>query len=103
MKDLQEQVQLFCLNHGLVASPEHRLLDIQSELGEVAKEMLTGSDYGSKPLEVSPALKEELGDLVFAIMQFASSQNIDLEEAVRDVMKKYEKRIAATGSASSGR
>lgn len=103
MKDLQQQVHLFCLHHGLVASPEHRLLDIQSELGEVAKELLKGSDYGSKPLDVSSALKEELGDLVFAIMQLASSQGIDLEESVADVMKKYEKRIAVTGSASSGR
>lgn len=103
MKNLQEQVQLFCLHHGLIAPAEHRLLDIQSELGEVCKEVLKGSDYGTKPLEVPADMSEELGDLVFAIMQLASSMNIDLEDAVRAVMVKYEKRIHNTGSAGSGR
>ena len=29
---------------------EHRILDLMSELGEVAKEVLKMSDYGKKPI-----------------------------------------------------
>lgn len=48
MQDIQEKVQKFCDEHNLNTSPQSRLIDTVSELGEVAKELLVGSDYGKK-------------------------------------------------------
>jgi NTP pyrophosphatase (non-canonical NTP hydrolase) len=103
MHDLQEQIRLFCLHQGMVAPAETRILDVVSELGEVAKEMLKASDYGKKEVKTTDDLREEMGDLLFSIIQLANAQNIDLEQEVKKVMTKYEKRIAAKGDAGSGR
>jgi NTP pyrophosphatase (non-canonical NTP hydrolase) len=103
MKDIQEQVRLFCLSHNMLASTESRLLDLASELGEVSKAVLKSTEYGKVPFEGSDNFAEELGDLQFALMQLANTNNIDLEAQLKNVMKKYEKRIKQKGDASSGR
>lgn len=103
VRDLQEQIRLFCLHHGMVAPASARMLDVLSELGEVAKEMLKASEYGATDAETTDDLREEMGDLLFSVIQLANAQNIDLEKAVRDAMKKYDRRIADKGDAGSGR
>ncbi len=103
MRDLQEQIRLFCLHHGMVARAETRILDVLSELGEVAKELLKSSEYGMRESSRTDDLEQEMGDLLFSVIQLANAHNIDLETAVRDVMKKYERRINEKGDAGSGR
>lgn len=41
---------------------ENRILDIQSELGELAKEVLKSTNYGKKELVITKELELELGD-----------------------------------------
>ncbi len=103
MRDLQEQIKLFCLHHGMITSSETRILDVLSELGEVSKEILKASEYGTKKAEPTDDLQGEMGDLLFSIIQLANESNVDLDAAIKDVMKKYEKRIKEKGDAGSGR
>ncbi len=100
MKKLQEKVKEFCRLHRLESPPEHRVLDTMSELGEVAKEILKMSDYGRKPTKYRPEVESELGDLFFSLITLANIFNIDMEEALNMVLKKYEKRLNQ-GSAGS--
>ncbi len=100
MKDIQEKIKKFCEKHNLESPPEYRVLDTMSELGEVAKEFLKMSDYGRKSIVYRDELKAELGDLLYSVITIANSFNIDLEEAVEMVLKKYEKRLKK-GSAGS--
>lgn len=60
MKELQQKIKEFCKKDNLESPPEHKILDIMSELGEVAKEILKMSDYGRKPLKYKEELKSEL-------------------------------------------
>ena len=48
-RDLQDQAARFVQAHGLEASPGVRLLDLVSEVGEVAREVLRSADYGRVP------------------------------------------------------
>ncbi|MBI2673209.1 MazG-like family protein [Candidatus Woesearchaeota archaeon] len=100
MKKIQDKVSYFCKKHNLESSPEHRVLDAMSELGEVAKEILKMSDYGKKPTKYREELKSELGDLFYSLITIANSFNVDLEEALEIVLAKYEKRLKK-GSAGS--
>ena len=79
---------------------EHRILDLMSELGEVAKEVLKMSDYGKKPIQFREEIKGELGDAFYSLITVANYFNIDLEEALNIVIKKYKKRLKK-GSAGS--
>jgi NTP pyrophosphatase (non-canonical NTP hydrolase) len=62
--------------------------------------MLKMSNYGRKPVEYSEELKLELGDVLFSLMTIANTLNIDLDDALRKVLDKYERRLKK-GSAGS--
>lgn len=100
MKDIQKKVKLFCEKNELNSPIEHRVLDTMSELGEVAKEILKMSNYGDRPIKYNDNLKMELGDLLYSIITIANVFDIDLDEALNEVIRKYEQRMLK-GSPSS--
>ena len=103
MKDLQKKVQVFVKKHNLTHSPEISALDLISEIGEVAKEILKSGDYGKNTPQKTTEMKGELGDALYSLITLANSLDIDLEEALNMVLEKYEKRIKKTDSSGSGR
>lgn len=100
MKALQQRIKKFCRENNMESPAEHRVLDTMSELGEVAKEILKMSNYGRKPIEYRDELKSELGDVLYSLITIANTFDIDLEEALEQVLQKYERRLKQ-GSAGS--
>ncbi|WP_019242002.1 MULTISPECIES: nucleotide pyrophosphohydrolase [Bacillus] len=91
MKHLQEEVDQYIgqFKEGYF-SPLAMLARMSEELGELAREV--NHYYGEKPKKKSEEekeIKEELGDMLFVLICFANSLNIDLEEAHDLVMKKF--------------
>jgi NTP pyrophosphatase (non-canonical NTP hydrolase) len=85
--DLQKMVAEF-IGAKLKPTPAHAwLLDLESEVGELAKEWLKDSDYGRGNLE--------LGD------GWAEETDVDLEASLRLVLKKYGRRIEQHGHSGS--
>lgn len=102
--ELQKRVKQFVEENKLEAKAEFRLLDIVSELGEVAKGLLEATEYGKleKNMKLNKrGIEEELGDLMFSVMCLANTYNIDLEQALNKVLEKYKRRIAKNSSPSS--
>src|SRR3712207_4177882 len=84
--------------------PVHaRALDLASEVGELAKEILEGTAYGRAPFEVPEGWTGELGDALFALVCLANSTGVDLEAALNAALEKYRERLAFGGDAGSGR
>jgi len=100
---LQKIVAEFVDQHGLQTDIVHRLLDLVSEVGELAKEALKTSAYGTQPFTPTMAWTEELGDVLFALLCMANASDVDVEEALTQAIEKYRARLASGGSASSGR
>jgi len=100
MKEVQQKIKEFCEEHNLESPPEHRLLDVMSELGEVAKEILKMTDYGRKPLEYREEVKSEIGDAIYSLITVANYFDINLDEALEMVLQKYEKRLEKGGAGS---
>ncbi len=99
---LKEQsiVAEFCERHNLNGSVETRLLDTLSELGEVAKEVLKSTDYGSAEFKFREELKSEIGDVFFSLITLANELQISLDEALNGALQKYERRLAKGGAGS---
>lgn len=100
-KKYKIKIKKFCKENSLESPVEHRVLDLISEVEEVAKEILKMSDYGRKPLKIDKEkIKSEIGDAFYSLMTVANSLNIDLEEALNLVIEKYSKRLkkGSTGS-----
>ena len=93
LNQIQNEVEEFCQKHNLVYPPEHRVLDLVSEVGEIAKEVLKMSEYETKPLQFREEIISKIGDVFYSLITVANYFNINLEEALEIVIKKYKQRI----------
>ncbi|MFA8438022.1 nucleotide pyrophosphohydrolase [Pueribacillus sp. YX66] len=94
MKEIQLEVHKYItqFKEGYF-SPLAMLARMSEELGELAREI--NHYYGEKPKKASEqpkTIEEELGDILFVLVCFANSLNIDLTEAFDLVMKKFAER-----------
>jgi NTP pyrophosphatase (non-canonical NTP hydrolase) len=80
MEDRQRQVAAFVDEHDLEAPPEFRLLDIASEVGELATDANESTGYGASPDDLE----------------------IDADAALEEALEKYERRLEADGSPGTG-
>jgi NTP pyrophosphatase (non-canonical NTP hydrolase) len=86
----------------LGTDPAPRALDLSSETGELCKEVLKGTDYGTRAFEPTPDLEMELGDAYFSLLALASSLNLDLDAVLELALAKLRDRIARDGRLGSG-
>ncbi|MDR7520280.1 MAG: MazG nucleotide pyrophosphohydrolase domain-containing protein [Armatimonadota bacterium] len=103
LREAQRVVARFVEAQGLEGSLEVRLLDLASEVGELARESLTGTRYGRGPFQPSAAWADEVGDAFFALICLANASGVDLQASLEGVMAKYRRRLAERGSPGSGR
>lgn len=74
-------------------SPLAQMARLTEELGEMAREV--NHYYGDKPKKESEqdkAIEDELGDMLFVLISFANSLNIDLSDAFNRSITKIETR-----------
>ena len=99
----QERVSTFTDLHGLRAGAEARLLDLMSEVGEVAKDALKATRYGEEPSHVRDEWHEELADVFFSLISLANATGVNLDTALEAALAKYQDRLGRRGDAGSGR
>lgn len=79
-----------------------RLLDIQSELGELSKEYLKHSNYGVEKFRLEENFKLEFGDVLYSLLSLADELNINAEDCLNNAITKYESRLAISNKMDSG-
>lgn len=102
----QARAAKYAQNHNLSHPVGVYALDLISELGEVAKEILLTTAYGERPFSPANAtnnqrLAAELGDALYSLCMLANSANVDLEAAFTAALQKYEARWRASGRLGS--
>lgn len=101
MKEEQVRVAEFMEKHELGGTTAFRLLDLVSEVGEVAKDATKTSEYGESPDDLD-VKKDEIGDVLFSLLAVSNDLDIDVEEAFQEAMEKYENRMDEKGDPGSG-
>ncbi|MBI3244306.1 MAG: nucleotide pyrophosphohydrolase [Chloroflexi bacterium] len=99
----QQTVSRFVQAHNLEAPVHARLLDLTSEVGELAKEALKGSNYGHESFQPTASWESELADGFFSLICLANSTGVNMEAALAGALEKYQARLAAAGDSGSGR
>lgn len=93
LSDLQIRIDEFISIHGGYWSPLSMLSAIMEELGEVAREINHLEGYKPKKgKKETSKVAEELADLLFAIICLANNYNIDLNEELEKIIRKYSTR-----------
>ena len=98
MRETQQKVAAFAQAYGLGTDPQARMLDLASEVGELAKEVLKSTAYGTKPFTPTASLEEELGDCLFSLLCLSQCLGLEGEAALGKALEKYEKRFAERGT-----
>ena len=79
-----------------------RLLDIQSEIGELCKEYLKETKYGILDNQVvSQDFIMEFEDVLYSLLSLAEETKINAEEALNLAIEKYKKRLAFSNQMGS--
>lgn len=99
----QMAVADFVKDKGLEVPVQVRLLDLVSEVGELAKESLKGTRYGREAFYPTSEWEGELADAFFALVCVANSTGVNLELALDRALDRYTERLRLKGDASSGR
>jgi NTP pyrophosphatase (non-canonical NTP hydrolase) len=102
MDEIQKTINEFSSKYNLGGSIETRFIDLSSEVGELGKEILEGTNYGEKKFEGTDNIESELGDVLFSLVSVANCANVNLDQALKNVLKKYEDRFNAKGHIGSG-
>lgn len=102
-KDSQKTVEDFVNERGLSLDVQARLLDLQAEVGELAKEYLIASEYGRQEFEKTIDWEAEMGDVLFSLIALALASGVSLEQALDDALKKYRQRLASGDGIGSGK
>ena len=91
-KNWQARAHEFALQHNLDRPAGVYALDVMSELGEVVKEILLATNYGSQTPQFRDELSAEMGDLLYSVCLLASASGINLEKAFTATLEKYKMR-----------
>lgn len=103
MVNWQVEVTNFAKKHNLTHSPGVYAIDLMSELGEVAKEILRATAYGKNPNpHFDQKMSGELGDVLYSLCLLATAVDVDLEDALAQTLQKYEQRQREKGHIGSG-
>jgi NTP pyrophosphatase (non-canonical NTP hydrolase) len=100
-KARQQQVAAFAQQHDLLHDPATHALDLVSEVGEVAKEILLATDYSRTPPHFRPEFAGELGDALYSLLVLAEACGVDTDDALNATLQKYERRLVDHGDTGS--
>ena len=101
---MQNKVSEFNKNRKVHLEPMPvyaRILDIQSEMGELAKEYLKHSSYGTKDFNLKEDFIMEFGDVLYSLLSLAEELEIDAEMCLKLALNKYQERIEKNNSMGS--
>ena len=101
---MQNKVKIFNGNkacHKKSVPIYARILDAQSELGEMAKEYLENSKYGTEDFVLTEDFKMEYGDVLYCLLSLANEIDVNADECLDMAIQKYQKRINEKQTMSS--
>lgn len=102
LQHIQEAVGSFTESKGMNSNVNVRIIDLASEVGELSKEVLKGTNYGNKNFNKTEQWDSEIGDVLFSLICLANESSTCLEDCLKKVLNKYEERFASSGNMSSG-
>ncbi len=101
--ELQSIVRKFTEEKRLNSPLGARIMDLISEVGELSKEYLKATKYEKEEFEKSEEWDSEIGDVLFSLICIANETDANLEDCLKYVLDKYEKRFNSKGDIGSGR
>ena len=101
MMEVQKHTAEMTAKWGLSNDAMARYADLVSEIGELGKELVVGTNYGKSPLTSNKSLNMEMGDVIFSLALFANALGLDMEKCFAMTIEKCHRRMAEKGHIGS--
>ena len=88
--EMQKRVFNFIHQYHLTGDGAIRYIDLGSEVGELGKEFLKSSDYGTLVCKNNENMVEEIGDCLFSLFALCCTLDIDAKTALNIALSKYQ-------------
>ena len=102
MNEKQKSIKEFCSKYNLYSDEKISYMDLVTEIGELGKEIIKGTDYGIKQFDKTDNLESEIGDSIFSLICLCNRLDIDMKKALDSVIQKYTNRFEKKGDIGSG-
>ncbi|AUG46499.1 nucleotide pyrophosphohydrolase [Haloarcula taiwanensis] len=96
----QQQIADVLSRSDIDTPPAYRLLDVVTELGDIAAAVNETTGYGTDSAALS-VREAELGDALFALLALCVQLDIDADAALSSALAKYEGQSGANGTSAS--
>ena len=85
----------------LAEDVQARALVLASEVGELMKEVVKATGYGTRHFEVTPGFRDELGDVMADLALLAGAAGVSLSGCAELTARKMRSRFAEHGRVGS--
>lgn len=86
---------------ALASGVPTRTLMLASEVGELAKEAVKCTGYGTRGFQVTDAFREELGDVLLDLLLLTDEAGVDIQTCAAQTLAKMRARLAERGHVGS--
>ena len=93
LEEIQLRVDAWLRQRGGYWSPLSQYARLTEEVGELGREL--NHRFGDKPRtgkDRGNAIADELGDVLFIVVALANDLKVNLDNALQQTLKKYERR-----------
>ena len=90
---LQRKAGEFARTHFAASPIAAQLLDLTSEVGELAKAYLEATDYGKRPPVDTAGARDELGDVFYSFLVIANHLEVNIDDLLDATLDKYAQRV----------
>ena len=88
MREYQDMIREFIGEYSIEDNAEMRFLSLVSEVGALSKEMIAATDYGYEDVEATDEIIEELGDVIFAVLNLCNIMGIDAGACLKSAISR---------------
>lgn len=92
MREFQDKIREFIGTYQIEDNAEMRFLALVSEIGALSKEIIAATDYGYEDIDATDEILEEIGDVLFAVLNLCNIMGIDASAALTATLKRYNRR-----------
>jgi len=85
----------------LATDVQARAMMLASEVGELMKEVVKATGYGTRPFRITPGFRDELGDVMTVLALLAEASGVSLSDCAALTADKMRSRLAEHGRVGS--
>jgi hypothetical protein len=90
VRDLQANIAQLADRLGLHATAPVLTLGLLTDVGRLADEALTATSFGRRPFRPTDAWAQRLAEVAFTMINLADQTGVDLEDALRAALTRYQ-------------